>query len=225
MISLGSSKLTVGTNNLSATFSGLIQDGGLSGGTGGSLAKVGTRTFTLGGGNLYTGGTTVTLGDFIVSNKTGSATGPGPVQVNGGRIGGAGTIAGPLTIGDPSGSAATLIPALGSKKQVVLNVSSAVTFNAGASYSYSLNTSQSTSDRVVANGVTINAGASFSFHARGNGVLPAGTVFTAIDNTAATPIAGNFSNLAEGATIVAGSNTYQVSYLGGTGNDITLTVL
>ena len=42
---------------------------------GGSLAKIGTRTLTLTGANQYTGGTTVTSGDFIVSNSTGSATG------------------------------------------------------------------------------------------------------------------------------------------------------
>ena len=46
VVSLGAKKLTIGSNNLSTTFSGLIQDGGLSGGIGGSLAKIGTRTLT-----------------------------------------------------------------------------------------------------------------------------------------------------------------------------------
>src|SRR6266567_1096546 len=40
---LGANELTVGTNNLGTTFSGLIQDGGINGGTGGSLTKTGHR--------------------------------------------------------------------------------------------------------------------------------------------------------------------------------------
>jgi len=45
-----------------------------------------------------------------------------------------------------------------------------------------------------------------------------------INNTAATPIAGTFSNLADGATVVVGNNTFQANYEGGDGNDLTLTV-
>src|SRR6516225_8097155 len=48
---LGSATLTVGGNNLSTEVSGVIQDGGVFGGVGGSLVKVGTGTLTLSGGN------------------------------------------------------------------------------------------------------------------------------------------------------------------------------
>jgi autotransporter-associated beta strand protein len=51
--SLGSNQLTVGSNNLSTTVSGVIR------GTGGSLVKVGSGTLTLSGTNSYTGPTTV----------------------------------------------------------------------------------------------------------------------------------------------------------------------
>lgn len=44
---LGGKTLTVGGNDLSTTVSGVIQDGGESGGSGGSLTKVGTGTLTL----------------------------------------------------------------------------------------------------------------------------------------------------------------------------------
>jgi hypothetical protein len=52
-----------------------------------------------------------------------------------------------------------------------------------------------------------------------------GTVFTLIDNTATTAISGVFSNLANGSIITAGSNHLQVSYQGGDGNNLTLTVV
>jgi hypothetical protein len=72
--------------------------------------------------------------------------------------------------------------------------------------------------------VTIN-GAQFSFADRGGLTLTPGTVFTVIDNTAATPISGTFSNLADGSTFTADGNTFQVSYEGGDGNDLALTVV
>jgi hypothetical protein len=58
-----------------------------------------------------------------------------------------------------------------------------------------------------------------------NKKLPTGKVFTAISNTAATPINGTFSNLADGATVTVGADKLQVSYSGGDGNDLTLTVV
>ena len=84
---LGGVNLAVGANNLSTNFSGLIQDGGVSGGTGGSLTKTGNGKLTLSTANTYTGGTTVTNGTLLVRNKTGSATGTGAVQVNAGTLG------------------------------------------------------------------------------------------------------------------------------------------
>jgi hypothetical protein len=56
-------------------------------------------------------------------------------------------------------------------------------------------------------------------------VLPTGTVFNVIDNTAAAPIASTFANLPDGSTITIGNTTFQASYTGGDGNDLTLTVV
>jgi hypothetical protein len=58
----------------------------------------------------------------------------------------------------------------------------------------------------------------------GTGVVGPGSTFTVINNNSSTPIAGAFANLPEGSSLTLGSNTYQASYLGGTGNDLLLTV-
>jgi outer membrane autotransporter protein len=72
-ILLGSKNLTVGSNNNSTLFSGIISDGGEGGGAGGSLTKVGTGTLILTGQNTYTGLTTVSAG--ILNIQDGSALG------------------------------------------------------------------------------------------------------------------------------------------------------
>jgi autotransporter-associated beta strand protein len=81
---LGAKNLTVGGNNLSTTFSGVIQDGGNHGGTGGSLTKTGFGTLILTGANTYTGGTTITAGTIQVGNNT--ALGTGALTLNGGTL-------------------------------------------------------------------------------------------------------------------------------------------
>jgi autotransporter-associated beta strand protein len=223
---LGAFNLIVGSNNLSTTFSGVIQDGGGSGGTGGSVTKIGTGPLTLTTANTYTGGTTVNDGTLLVTNTGGSGTGSGAVQVNAGTLGGTGKIAGAVTVGTGSGPGAVLSPGVidPGKRPGAIIINNLLTFNSDGTYKFELRTSNATADEVVAKGVTINSGALFSFIALGNDVLTPGTVFTVIDNAAATPIAGTFSNLADGAIFTVGGNTFQANYEGGTGNDLTLTV-
>jgi autotransporter-associated beta strand protein len=224
---LGGVNLTVGANNLSTTFSGLMQDGGFSGGTGGSLTKTGTGTLTLSGASTYTGGTTLSAGTLLVSNTTGSATGTGTVKVNAGTLGGSGIISGATTIGTGSGAGAFLAPAGGTKKQATLTSQGALTFKADATYTYTFKAkgNKARTDKVVAMGVIINSGATFVFQGTAQGALQAGLVLTAISNTSATPISGTFSNLPDGTILAANGNNFQVSYKGGDGNDLTLTVV
>ena len=59
LVFLGADNLSVGSNNLSTTFSGAIQDGGINGGTGGSLTKIGKGKLSLTKANTYTGGTAI----------------------------------------------------------------------------------------------------------------------------------------------------------------------
>jgi len=55
--------------------------------------------------------------------------------------------------------------------------------------------------------------------------LTLGQVFTALNNTAATAIAGTFHNLPEGKILIVNGSNLQASYTGGDGNDLTLTVV
>jgi len=74
---LGSNALVVGLNGLSTTVSGTINDGGLSGGSGASLVKVGDGTLVLTGTNTYTGLTAVLSGALQLGDggTTGSILG------------------------------------------------------------------------------------------------------------------------------------------------------
>jgi fibronectin-binding autotransporter adhesin len=217
-VSLAGHSLTVGNNNLNTTFSGIIQESG-------ALIKTGAGTLTLSGANTYTGPTTVSAGVLIASNRTGSATGTGSVKVNAGTIGGKGMIAGTVTIGKGNGTGAVLAASIGWNQPATLALRKTLTLRADSTYSYKLNTNNARADQVIAKGVTIEAGAQFSFQAVANRILTIGTVFTAINNTSANAITGTFVNLPDNSTFTAGRNNYQVSYEGGTGNDLTLTVV
>jgi autotransporter-associated beta strand protein len=203
----------------------VVPDGPSDVGRNGSLTKIGTATLEFGGANIYSGDTTVTAGNLILNNVTGSGTGRGPVQVSGGTLGGQGRVFGAVTVGTGSQGGAILAPGAAVSKPATFTTLSAMTFKADGTYSWRLNTKTAKSDRVSANGVTIESGAQFNFVAVANRRLTPGTNFTAISNTAATPISGNFANLGDGATITVGNNSYLASYEGGDGKDLTLTVL
>jgi autotransporter-associated beta strand protein len=225
LVFLGGVNLTVGTNNLSTTFSGLMQDGGFSGGTGGSLTKAGKGKLTLSNASNYTGGTTVTKGTLLVRNTTGSATGTGAVQVNAGTLGGTGKITGAVTVGTGTTSGAILLAGNSATKPGTLTINSALTFNSLSTYKCVLSRTTVKASQVVGLGVTIKSGVPFTFLDIGTGTLATGTVFTVINNTSASPITGTFSNLASGSVFTSNGNNFQASYTGGTGNDLTLTVV
>jgi autotransporter-associated beta strand protein len=94
-VDLGANNLTIGSNNLSTTFSGVMQDGdrGGNGGTGGSLTKIGTGTLDLTGANTYTGNTNINRGVLKVDGSITSNT----FVNHGGTLAGTGTVGGNVT--------------------------------------------------------------------------------------------------------------------------------
>jgi autotransporter-associated beta strand protein len=220
IVLLAGHTLSVGNNNLSTTFSGVIQESG-------ALTKAGTGTLTLTGANTYTGITTIGAGTLIASNVSGSATGTGAVNVNAGTVGGRGIIAGAVTIGTGSGPGGFLAPAAGTNVQATLTIQSALTFKADATYTCTFRgkRNRARTDRVIADGVTINSGAMIALSGQTQGALRQGLVLTLISNTSANPISGTFSNLPDGGIVAINGNNFQASYSGGDGNDLTLTVV
>lgn len=225
IVSLGSAgggrNLTIGKNNLSTTFSGIIDDDGL----GGSITKIGTGTLVLTAANTYTGDTIVKHGILVVDNTVGSATGTGRVRAEGATLAGTGVITGAVTIGRGIGGRKSYLSPGDPNEVGTLTTESLLTFNPSGSYNYDFDSDAALADDVLADGVTIDPGAEFTLNDRGAGVLPQGIVLTAISNTSANPISGIFSNLPDGAIVNVNGNNLQASYSGGDGNDLTLTVV
>ncbi len=147
------------------------------------------------------------------------------MQVNKGTLGGTGKITGAVTVGTGTSAGAILLAGNKATSPGTLTINNTLTFNSLSTYQCVLKRSTVKASKATALGVTINSGAPFTFVDVGTGTLTVGTVFTVINNTSASPIAGTFSNLADGSVFTSNGNNFQASYSGGTGNDLTLTVV
>src|SRR5262245_50903734 len=145
---LGSNALAVGGNNLSTTVSGTISDGGLSGGTGGALVKVGSGTLTLAGTSSYTGATVVTGGTLAVTGDISSSS--GVLVTPGAMLSGTGTVPGLLVAGG------TLMPG---QSVGTLNVRGNLVFTSAATYLININATTASltnvSGTATLNGATV----------------------------------------------------------------------
>ena len=143
---LGSKTLTVGSNDMSTEVSGVISDGGIYGGKGCSLVKVGSGTLILSGANSYTGTTTLNAGALIVNGSIAASSG---LDVNAGTLlGGIGTLP---TTRINAGGALSPGNSIGT-----ISVAGNLTFAPGSFYV--IEVSPTSSDRTVVNGTTVLAG-------------------------------------------------------------------
>ena len=221
---LGEGTLTIGGNNIDTSFGGTITEtGGVHQGGPGSISKTGTGTSTLTSANDYSAGTTVESGSLFVDNTIGSATGSGPVGVVSG-IWGYGTISGSVTVGDGS-SLATLAPGASNSTIGTLTLQDTLDLGVNNAYEAQIDSNALAADNLIADGVTIGSSVQIVLTDLGATILSKGTSFTLINNTSGAAISGTFANLPGGGTITVGSNTFQASYTGGDGNDLTLTVV
>jgi autotransporter-associated beta strand protein len=143
-IFLGRNTLTVGSNNMSTSFDGVIQDSG-------SLTKEGTGALTLTGNNTYTGATTVTGGTLIVD---GSIEKSSSVTVNaGGTLSGIGTVSGTIVDGG------TLAPGHSDGSFGTLKVQGDLRFTTTAGTTYLVQVSPATATSTSVTGTATLGGA------------------------------------------------------------------
>ena len=204
--------LTIGNNNGTATYSGVLSGGG-------SIIKTGTGTQTLSGANTYSGNTTINAGTLLVNNSSGSGTGTGSITVNsGGTLGGSGTVTGTVNVS----AGGHLAP--GAASTAVLTAGN-VTLSSTSNFDIVINSSTAGSgyDQLYATGAVTLTGS--TLNVSGARVAHSGDQITIISNHSGQPIAGTFSGLPEGAHVTGGGVIYTISYVGGSGNDVVLTDL
>ncbi len=191
--------------------------GGAIATTTGTLVKTGTGTLVLAGANTYTGATTVSAGRVNVNGSTAAGT---VTVASGASLGGTGTVAGAVTM------FGALLP--GSSPGRLTN--GALTFAANSSFSVGIGgtaaATEHDQDRVSSGGVTIGSTVTLSLSALGSFTPVGSQSFTILDNVSG-PISGTFAGLTEGAIIpnfLGSALSARITYIGGTGNDIVLTV-
>jgi hypothetical protein len=181
---------------------------------GGRITNSGT--IDLSGGNMTldqsAGGATFTNAGsvFVPSPRTFTFIGG---LINTGTLTGAGTVIGAITGGG------TISPRAYSGPVGILTVNGSIT---GTGLTVDLNgtTAGTNYDQLKVNG-TLGLGGPLALSL---GYTPAiGDTFRIIDNDGADPINGNFTGLAEGAILTINGMFFQIVYVGGTGNDVTLT--
>jgi autotransporter-associated beta strand protein len=152
----GPTVLTVGGDNTSTTFYGVISQ--VSATNNGSLTKVGSGALTLAGVNTYTGPTTVNGGALLINGSTTAASAV-TVSNSGSTLGGSGTINGAVALG-----AATFI-APGSAANTVgtLTLNGGLTFNASSTYTVDLGAGADNADKLaIAGAPTLLGNISFN---------------------------------------------------------------
>jgi autotransporter-associated beta strand protein len=150
------------------------------------LTKTGAGTLTLTNSNTYTGGTTISAGTLLVANVGGSGTGTGPVNNNGGTLGGTGAISGLLT----NGSGSILMPGVGGIGKLTL--SNNVTLLSGSTNTFVVNGSTGVASNSVVLGAAVTYGGVLNIVT--NGTFTAGQTFTLFSGTGATN-ASNFASI------------------------------
>jgi len=189
-----------------------------------SPANTGTTQRKLGAGTLVLSGNTpntvmeLAAGTIRLANSTATTT--LGVALNGGTLEGAGkvlalaSLEGGGVVSPATGTGTGIIQTtgltLGNSTELVLDVQGT--------------TPGSGHDQLVVTGPVALDNTALTLRNTISSLLPIGTTFVLIDNDGTDPVTGTFAGLPEGAIIQTQFNQYIISYVGGTGNDVTLTV-
>ncbi|MGA7273768.1 MAG: autotransporter-associated beta strand repeat-containing protein [Candidatus Udaeobacter sp.] len=215
-VALSGDNLTVnGTGNT------LISGNIAGAGAGSILTKDGNGTLTLTGTEAITGGITVNGGTLLM-NTVNTSNQPLTVNNAGTTLGGTGTIGGSVSVG----AGANLAPGNGGNTAGTLTMQGPLTLASGSNFRVDINgTTAGTFDQVVVNTSTVTIGGS-------NLVVHVGTTlslnqtFQILTVGSGSAISGTFAGIPQGGHVTADNGTvFSVSYIGGSGNDIVLTVV
>jgi autotransporter-associated beta strand protein len=207
-VSLSGGYLVLGYGNGSSTFGGLISGAN-------ALDKQGTGTITLTGANTYSGNTIIYTGALLVNGSQPQS----PVTVySGATLGGSGMVG---TIA----ASGIVSPGTGSGPGIL--TSSNVTFSSSGNFAVQLTGPAPGSgyDQLNINGTNILANATLTVVPAFTTPVAPGQQFVIINNNETSANSGTFNGLAEGATISVGGYSFLISYVGGNGNDVVLTLV
>ncbi len=177
-----------------------------------NLLKDGAGTLRLTATNTYTGTNFVNNGTLWIDGVQPQ----GPVQLSGATLGGYG-IAGNIAL---NGSSAVISPGEGPGILTCSNfTSTSGTFLAELDGTTPGNGYDQLNVRgtVSLNGLALNASLNYA--------SSVGDQFTIINNDGTDPVLGTFTGLPQGKKLYVGEQLFQISYTGGSGNDVVLSRL
>ena len=210
----GSMTYEVGTGQTVTIPSGTTFGGGTDALITGGFTKSGDGTLISAANHNYTGATAVNGGRLLVNA---SLIGSSSVTVaSTATLGGTGTINGTVSVQNGG----TLAPGASAG---ILNTG-AVSLNSGASFAAEINgtTVGAQYDQLNVTGAVSLGGATLSL--TGSYTPLSGNAFILISNDSTDAVTGTFNGLAQGATLTFNGVPMTISYAGGTGNDVVLSL-
>jgi autotransporter-associated beta strand protein len=213
----GTATWIIGGLNTSTTFAGTIEDADATEATPAGLiaaiTKVGTGTLTLGGANVYSGGTMISNGVLNITGSLSTGVGGGTlnsVSIYGGTLAGSGII----NVAVTNYSGGTLAPGAGvSTAGTVLTVNSNLTLLAGSTNIFQVSHINATNDSVVSGGTITYGGVLTVVTNAGDSAFTKGDKFTLfVTNGVSGGYAGSFiaSNLPPLGAGLAWSNSLAI---------------
>ena len=205
-VELGGGNLIAGANNTSTLFAGVLSGAG-------TFSKSGAGTMTLAGTNTYTGNTTNFAGTLRVNGRLNSSP---TVQVRSGSVlGGTGVVQGINVLAGGQVSPGASPGMLAAFNNVLLT-------NGALNIELNGTTAGTGYDRLVAAG-GLGLGGTLNVTL---GFTPAvNDSFMIVEMTIPGAINGTFNGLPEGSTLFVNGTPFQITYVGGNGNDVVLTRL